>query len=91
MSSLEQDTVNPQEPPRRRRVLTLRRRVVNVALGAASGGVAGWLTVLFAGVSGALPLWIIGGLSALGAGFGYRYGRRVVAATFEALAEAATD
>ena len=91
MSSLEQDIVSPQKPPRRRRVLTLRRRVGNVALGAVSGGVAGWLAVLFAGVSGALPWWIIGALSALGAVFGYRFGRRVVAATFEALIDAAAD
>jgi hypothetical protein len=80
-----------QEPAHRRRVSTLPRQVGNVALGAASGGVAGWLTVLLAGVSGALSWWIIGGISALGAAFGYRYGRRVIAATFKALAEAATD
>jgi hypothetical protein len=56
-----------------------------------SGGVAGWLTVWLAGVTGVLHWWIIGALSALGAAFGYRYGRRVVAATFEALADAALD
>jgi hypothetical protein len=46
---------------------------------------------LLAGVRGVLYWWIIAGLAALGAVFGYRYGRRVVAATFEALAEAADD
>jgi len=53
--------------------------------------VAGWLSVLLAGVDGVLPGWIVGGLAALGAGFGYRYGRGVAKATFTALYEAADD
>lgn len=91
MADLQQDRLTQLQLTSRRRAPTLRRRLENIALGAVSGGVAGWLTVLLAGVSGALPWWIIGGLSALGAAFGYRYGRRVVAATFKALAEAAAD
>ena len=46
---------------------------------------AGWLAVSFAGVDGALAWWISGGLAALAAAFGYRYGRGVVAAAFESL------
>lgn len=76
--------------PQRDRV-PLRRRVGNAALGAGSGGVAGWLCVLLAGVDGALAWWIIGGLAGLGAVFGYRYGRGVAKATFKALYEADDD
>ena len=79
---------NPRAAPRRRRPLTLRRRLGNALLGALSGAVAGWLAVVFAEVEGVLPRWIIGVLAALGAAFGYRYGRGVVAATFKALGEA---
>ena len=82
------DASNPRAAPRRRRPLTLRRRLGNAMLGALSGAVAGWLAVLSAGVDGVLPRWIIGVLAALGAAFGYRYGRSVVAATFNALGEA---
>ena len=52
---------------------------------------AGWLTVLLAGIDGELSWWIISGLAALGAAFGHRYGRGVVEATFKALYEAADD
>jgi hypothetical protein len=47
--------------------------------------------VLFAWRQRRVAWWIIGALSALGAVFGYRFGRRVVAATFEALIDAAAD
>ena len=57
-------------------------------LGAASGGVTGWLTVWWGGVGGSLHWWIIGGLAALAAGLGYRHGRGVVAASFKAFGEA---
>jgi len=91
MAALPPDTSNARLAAPQRRAAPLRRRVGNAALGAVSGGVAGWLSVLLAGVDGVLPGWIIGGLAALGAGFGYRYGRGVAKATFTALYEAADD
>ena len=89
MPDLPEHELSSPEPRRQRRVPTLRRRLFNSALGAASGGVAGWLTTLLAGVDGIWPTWIIAVLAVLGAVFGYRYGRSVVVATFKALNEAA--
>ena len=80
----------PEAGPQRR-AATVRWRLGNVILGAGSGGAAGWLAALLAGVDGMLLWWIMGGLAALGAAFGYRYGRGVVKATFKALGEAAED
>jgi hypothetical protein len=57
-------------------------------LGAISGGAAGWLTALQAGVEGAMAWWAIGTLTVLGGAFGYRYGRKVVGATASAFLEA---
>jgi len=78
----------PETGPQRR-AATVRRRLGNVVLGAGSGGTAGWLAAVLAGVDGILLWWIMGGLAALGAAFGYRYGRGVVKATFKALGDAA--
>ena len=91
MATLPDDTSNAPVAASAHRAPPMRRRLGNVALGAASGGVAGWLTVKVAGVDGVFIWWIIGALAALGAAFGYRYGRGVVKATFKALSEAAND
>lgn len=89
MPDLLPNTVSPPEPVRRRRVVTLRRRLEGLALGALSGGAAGWLAVLVGDIHGTWHWWIIAGLAALAAALGYRFGRGVVAATLVSLIESA--
>ena len=84
MPDLPSETASSPEPVGRR-VLTLRRRLEGAALGVVSGGAAGWIAVLVAGVHGNLQWWLIASMAALAAALGYRFGRGVVAATFLSL------
>ena len=85
MPDLPSDNVSLAESTREPRVLTLRRRVEGAALGVVSGGAAGWIAVLVAGVHGSMRWGLIAGIAALAAALGYRFGRGVVAATFLSL------
>jgi len=84
MPDLPSEIVSPPEPVGRR-LLTLRRRLEGAALGVVSGGAAGWIAVLVAGVHGSIQWWLIAGIAVLAAALGYRFGRGVVAATFLSL------
>ena len=86
MPDLPSQTESPREPVGRR-VLTLRRRLEGAALGVVSGGAAGWIAVLVAGVHGSMQWWLIAGITSLAAALGYRFGRGVVAATFLSLVQ----
>ena len=77
-----------RDTPRQSRTPTLRRRLGTALLGAISGGTAGWLTALLAGVEGVMAWRAVSALIVLGAAFGYRYGRKVVGATVSAFLEA---
>ncbi len=85
MPDLSQDSLSSTEPTPR--VLTVRRRLEGVVLGAISGGATGWLSVLIGGVHGAMRWEVVAGLAALAAALGYRYGRSVVLATVAAFVE----
>ena len=71
----------------RPRPLSLRR-ATNAVLGGLSGGAAAWVTVWLAEPGDFPARWFIAGLALLGAGLGYRYGRHVVRATWDAFCEA---
>ena len=85
MPDLPQDVTPPEAVSR---VLTLRRRLEGAALGAVSGGAAGWLAALIGDVHGVMHWWVAAGLAAIVAALGYRYGRSVIQAIFMAFAEA---
>ena len=78
-------------PPSRRGAPSSWRRAGHAALGAASAGVAGGLTVLLAAPPTFIIPWFVGGLALLGAGLGYRHGRGVMRAAASAFAEASND
>ena len=70
MADLPSETVSSPEPVGRR-VLTLRGRLEGAALGVVSGGAAGWIAVLVAGVHGSMRWGLIAGIAALAAALGY--------------------
>ena len=88
MPDLEQNVQEPEKPASSGDVFTLRRRVEGTALGAVSGGAAGWLATALGDVHGDMRLWMMFGLATLAAVLGYRYGRSVVVAIFSAFSEA---
>jgi hypothetical protein len=60
------------------------RRIADAGLGAISGAIAGAAGVVFMAPFAPPVLLTVGGLAALGAAGGYRWGRRVHAAIWEA-------
>ena len=61
-----------------------RRRIMDAGLGAVSGAVVGALGIVFMAPFSPPVLLTVGGLASLGAAGGYRWGRRVHAALWEA-------